>query len=67
MRALIGRKPKLKRPEVAVEAVSKTATKKKRPVLLIADLRPTRQQPKGPGPSKLLYRLIRAWNKIWVR
>lgn len=67
MRALIGGKPKLKRPEVAVEAVSKTATKKKRSVLLIADLRPTRQQPKGPGPSKLLYRLIRAWNKIWVR
>lgn len=54
---------KVARPEVALD---KPSAPKQLTMKLLTDR--TREVPKrGPGPSKLAYRLSRVWKKLWVR
>ena len=53
-----------RRPKVQVELNLPKAPPKK--LKLLMDLRPEAHR-SGPGPSKIMYRLTRAWRKVWVR
>ncbi|MEM7026584.1 MAG: cell division protein FtsQ/DivIB [Pseudomonadota bacterium] len=53
-----------KRPKVDVEMTLPKAPPKS--LKLLMDLRPEAQM-RGPGPSKVMYRLTRSWKKVWVR
>lgn len=63
----LGRPKTPKRPEVRVEIDPSEIARPRRK--LIPDLRPDwmRQPPSGPGPSRIVYRLRRAWAKAWLR
>lgn len=54
-----------RRPSKPTVAVEKSATSRPRVIKLLMDLRPEAQ--KGPGPSKIAYRMTRIWKKAWVR
>lgn len=67
------RKPKApKRPQVNVEVTDPKTLSKTLPkappkhLKLLMDLRPEAAM-RGPGPSKIMYRLSRSWKKVWVR
>jgi len=50
------------RPDVKLE---KEPTPRKRAIKLLMDLRPEAQR--GPGVSRVAFRLSRIWKKVWVR
>ena len=54
-------------PELSSDEIRKLRTPRKRERQRVSDVAPGRDARKGPGPSKLSYRVSRAWAKPMVR